>query len=174
MGQLTNITSTAYGYPGGNVNITYNYSSTQNNGKITSQTDNLSGEQVVYAYDALNRLASAGATNSSWGQSYAYDGFGNLTNQNVTAGTSTPTLGVTYNASNNLQTTDCADANGNILVSGATYNCNNIPNGAAYGYDVANRMHPPTLFGVGTFYSYAPDNKRVWRGTVNSSQTVTL
>ena len=29
MGQLTNITSTAYGYPGGNVNITYNYSSTQ-------------------------------------------------------------------------------------------------------------------------------------------------
>ena len=35
-------------------------SATQNNGKITSQTDSVSGEQVVYAYDALNRLASAG------------------------------------------------------------------------------------------------------------------
>ena len=33
----------------------------QNNGKIISQTDNISGEQVVYAYDALNRLASATA-----------------------------------------------------------------------------------------------------------------
>ena len=174
MGQLTNITSTAYGYPGGNINITYNYSSTQNNGKITSQTDNLSGEQVVYAYDALNRLASAVATSGSWGQSYAYDGFGNLTDQIVTAGTA-PTLSVVYNASNNLQTTDCADANGNILTqSVAPYNCSNVPPGWDYTYDVANRMHPPTLYGVGTFYSYAPGNKRVWRGTVNSSQTITL
>ena len=29
------------------------------------QTDNVSGEQVVYAYDALNRLASAAATHSA-------------------------------------------------------------------------------------------------------------
>ena len=41
---------------------------TQNNGKLASQTDNVSGEQVVYAYDALNRLASATATSGSWGQ----------------------------------------------------------------------------------------------------------
>ena len=45
-----------------------------------------SGEQVVYEYDALNRLASATAMSGSWGQSYSYDGFGNLTAQNVTAG----------------------------------------------------------------------------------------
>src|ERR1700723_468420 len=49
-------------------------------------SDNVSGEQAVYAYDALNRLASATAASGSWGQSYAYDGFGNLTDQNVTAG----------------------------------------------------------------------------------------
>ena len=155
MGQLTNITSTAYGYPGGNVNITYNYSATQNNGKITSQADNLSGEQVVYAYDALNRLASAGATSNAWGQSYAYDGFGNLTNETVTAGTA-PSLSVVYNASTNRQTTDCADGNGNI--GGGS--C------GTYGYDVQNRL---VTVGSGTYhlpamiYAYAPGNKRVLR-----------
>ena len=30
-------------------------------------------------------MASAAATNGSWGQSYAYDGFGNLTDQTVIA-----------------------------------------------------------------------------------------
>ena len=63
---------------------------TQNNGKITSQTDVVSGEQVVYTYDALNRLASAQTTANpnvtQWGQGYNYDGFGNLTDQNVILG----------------------------------------------------------------------------------------
>ena len=49
--------------------------------------DNISGEQVVYVYDVLNRLASAGATSgTAWGQAYTYDGFGNLTGEIVTAG----------------------------------------------------------------------------------------
>ncbi len=74
------------GVGNGAVSISYSYSATQNNGKITSQTDNLSGEQIVYTYDALNRLASAQATSGAWGQSYNYDGFGNLTDQNVIAG----------------------------------------------------------------------------------------
>src|SRR5271169_2270818 len=47
MGQLTGITYVS------SLNVTYTYSATQNNGKITSQTDNLSGEQVTYAYDSL-------------------------------------------------------------------------------------------------------------------------
>ena len=88
-------------------------SATQSNGKFSGQTDNISAEQVVYAYDALNRLASAAATSGTWGQSYGYYGFGNLQNQTVTAGTA-PALSVTYNASNNRQSTDCADAIGNI------------------------------------------------------------
>jgi hypothetical protein len=45
--QLTNVTSSGYA---NSVNVAYNYSSTQNNGKITSQTDNISGEQVLYTY----------------------------------------------------------------------------------------------------------------------------
>ncbi len=110
LGQLTGLSNNS-------VNLTYSYSATQNNGKITGQTDNISGEQVVYTYDALNRLATAGATNSTWGQSYGYDGFGNLQDQTVTAGTA-PSLSVVYNAATNRQTTDCADANGNIYSSG--------------------------------------------------------
>src|SRR5277367_6590835 len=38
------------------------YPSTANNGKIASQTDNVSGEQVLYTYDAVNRLLTATAT----------------------------------------------------------------------------------------------------------------
>src|SRR5579872_1760358 len=123
----------------------------RNNGKINSQTDNISGEQVVYAYDSLNRLASAAASNNSWGQSYNYDGFGNLTDQNVTAG-SAPTYHVVPDpATNHVGTTD---ANGNATGSG-------------YSYDIENRI---VLGGGGMStsggyqYAYAPGNKRVWNG----------
>src|SRR5258708_27727559 len=69
---------------GSALDISYAYSATQNNGKITSQTDNNSSEQVLYAYDALNRLISAQtAGTGGWGQSYTYDGYGNLTDQGV-------------------------------------------------------------------------------------------
>src|ERR1700685_3309524 len=88
--QLTGIVSLA---------IAYNYPSTGNNGKISSQTDTVSGETVTYAYDALNRLASATSSTSSWGQAFTYDGFGNLTGTSVTAG-SAPTLTATYDANN--------------------------------------------------------------------------
>src|SRR6185437_11591111 len=78
----------------------YSYSGTQNNGKIQSETDTISGEVVTYQYDWLNRLASAGS--SSWGQSFAYDGFGNLTDKNVTAG-SAPTYHTSFNAATNRE-----------------------------------------------------------------------
>ena len=41
---------------------------------------------AAYQYDVLNRLTSAVAEDGTWGQGYVYDGFGNLTQQNVTAG----------------------------------------------------------------------------------------
>ncbi|HUE03075.1 MAG TPA: hypothetical protein VMR62_26130, partial [Bryobacteraceae bacterium] len=58
--------------------MTYNYSPTQNNGQITSSVDGVTGETVTYQYDALKRLASASGKN--WGETYSYDGYGNLTN----------------------------------------------------------------------------------------------
>ncbi len=50
--QLTALNNVSYVYPAAN------------NGKIQSQTDSVSGEQITYAYDALNRLIS-GVTSDS-------------------------------------------------------------------------------------------------------------
>src|SRR5882724_6661810 len=75
----------------GGISIGYNYSATQNNGKIISQHDYVTGEDIVYTYNALNQLASAVTSDNpnvtQWGQSYDYDGFGNLTYQHVIKGT---------------------------------------------------------------------------------------
>jgi RHS repeat-associated protein len=135
------------------VAIQYGYSATQNNGKIIFQWDSVSGEQVTYAYDALSRLASAVTSDNpnvtQWGQSYNYDGFGNLTDQNVIKG-SAPTMHVVYSAANN-RAGDPADANGNI---------------GSYTYDIENRIVqvPNTT----VQYAYDPGNKRVWRGDSNN------
>ena len=137
------------------LDVQYAYSATQNNGKLTSQTDVISGEQVLYTYDSLNRLATAQtAANpnvTQWGQSYTYDGFGNLTDQNVILG-SAPTLHVAYNAATNRQTGDVADANGNL--------------GTNYVYDWANRLvQPGTAGSTIPRYAYDASGQRVWRGS---------
>src|SRR6202171_3877010 len=62
----------------GQLNMSYIFAA-QNNGQIASQTDNLSGEQITYQYDALKRLYSA--STSAWSQTFTYDGFGNLTDK---------------------------------------------------------------------------------------------
>ena len=62
--------------PSASVKHSYVYSATNNDGKLSSRTDNISGEQVQYLYDSLSRLSSA--TAGSWSQQYIYDGFGNM------------------------------------------------------------------------------------------------
>ncbi len=47
-------------------------------------TDAISGETVQYRCDSLKRLISAETTGTQWGQSFTYDGFGNLLAQKVT------------------------------------------------------------------------------------------
>ena len=83
---------------------------------------------------------------TQWGQSYNYDGFGNLTNQTVIKG-SAPTLAVTYDPTTNRRTGEAADANGNI--------------GYGSQYDIENRLRAPD---GSTTYAYDPSNKRVYRG----------
>jgi hypothetical protein len=56
------------------------------------------------------------------------------------------------------QSTDCADANGNV---NSTTNCSN-----GYGYDVENRI---VSVPGNTAYGYALGNKRVWRGTTSAN-----
>ena len=103
------------------------YSANQNNSKILQMLKNVSSETTSYTYDSLNRLATA--STSAWGQSFTYDGFGNLTDKNVTAG-SAPTLHITVDPTNNRISTANYDLNGNLLYYQA---------GNSYTYDQENR-----------------------------------
>ena len=69
------------------IDVDYRFSSTANDGKIVSQKNWQTGEDVTYAYDELERLISAATTNNaSWGLNFAYDGFGNRLSQSVSQG----------------------------------------------------------------------------------------
>jgi YD repeat-containing protein len=104
--QLTGINDQTY------QNIGYVYSATQNNGRIMQAVGSGLGT-VSYAYDSLNRLTTA--SSSTWGDTYNYDGFGNLTDKTVTAG-SGPALHVYVNPANNQISTSgySYDATGNL------------------------------------------------------------
>ncbi len=90
--QLTHLVSSALGYQppntytGGGVDIQYVYNTGHNNGRVSQTIDNTLGETVNYSYDYLHRLTGATATNGTWGEAYAYDGFGNLTWKTPTQG----------------------------------------------------------------------------------------
>ena len=136
--------------------IQYGYSASQNNGQLTQATDGVSGETIVYQYDALRRLTSAaatptvGSTPTAWTQTFQYDGFGNLTAK-VLNGTTTP---IAVNAATNqLSSMTYYDANGNMTSGG----------GATLTYDVANRVSSATECSSPEYYYYAPDNKRIYR-----------
>jgi YD repeat-containing protein len=70
------------------MNTTYNYPATQNNGRITSSVDGITGENTTYTYDALNWLTNA--SNSLWSEAYTYDRFGNLTSKTGSGGSPNP------------------------------------------------------------------------------------
>ncbi|MEZ5403660.1 MAG: RHS repeat-associated core domain-containing protein [Bryobacteraceae bacterium] len=127
----------------------YVFPATQNNGRITQMKDLITGENVTYAYDALNRLISAVASGTgTWGLSFGYDGFGNKLTQAVTQGTG-PTHSFTVNASTNRLNGFTYDSNGNQLPT------------ASGTYDVENRLRQ--YQSGGEVYGYAADNRRVWK-----------
>ena len=124
----------------------------------------MSGEQVVYQYDALNRLIEAHTQDNQnvtqWGQGYVYDGFGNLYQKNVTKG-SAPSMSFTVDASTNRLTSTGSpaftyDANGNELGG---------PNVSGYlSYDFLNRLTQS----ASTYYGYDASNRRIYKMTVLS------
>ena len=126
--QLTNLTSGPYHYA-------YNYSATQNNGRITSMQDVASGETIAYQYDSLNRLISASGTGDpqgSWSQTFSVRWFWQLLSKignnapNVTSaqGVWCPSCAIEWHWSVN-------PANNQITSNGATYDANG--NMTAYG-----------------------------------------
>jgi RHS repeat-associated protein len=149
------------------INMTYTYSPGSNNGQIASSVDAVSGETITYKYDALKRLSSATAQN--WGETYTYDGYGNLTQMSPSGTAGAPALSVTV----------ALDANGNptnrISATGVGYD-NNGNQTAGFGglsltYDAANR-----LSAVGgsqsAAYAYGPDNRRIYHRDANNNETI--
>src|SRR5690349_9600729 len=97
LGQLTRITAA------GMMDMEYRYTTGQNNGRIYQSKDWITGEEVSYTYDAVNRLVGAATTANSavtWGSTYTYDGFGNLTAKTPTAG-SAPSYSASIDPSTN-------------------------------------------------------------------------
>src|SRR5438552_17612081 len=68
---------------GSGVDLSYNFP-LANNGRLQSTADNLSGEQVTYTYDQLNRLVRS-ASSMTGTENFTSDGFGNLTQNDATA-----------------------------------------------------------------------------------------
>ena len=68
------------------MDVEYRYAPSANNGRIEQMKDWLSGEEVNYQYDSLQRLIKSETTGPEWGLSFGFDGFGNRTSQSVTKG----------------------------------------------------------------------------------------
>jgi RHS repeat-associated protein len=159
--QLTRLTATADTVPGWTTYPTmdrgYIFSATQDNGQIVQQEDYVASEEVNYTYDSLRRLSLAQTTGTQWGQSFSYDGFGNLTGKQVTKG-SAPSMSLSYNeATNRIATAGYQyDANGNLTA---------MPN-ETMTYDVANRLVQANSTLNGTeFYGYGAGDRRIWKNT---------
>ncbi len=128
-----------------------------NNGRITSSIDHISGDQVNYTYDSLQRLTHAETVSSAWGQTYTFDGFGNLTAKTVTKGSGTNWSAAVDPATNRMNPTYSAyDANGNV---------NSAASGGTATYDEENRVITEFLnrnnCGSWDNYWYDPSGKRV-------------
>ena len=141
--QLTHLVSSAMGYQppntytGGGVDMQYIYNTGHNNGRVAQTIDNTLGETVNYSYDYLHRLTAATATNGTWGEAYAYDGFGNLTGKTPTQGYA-PAM------------TGSADSN--------------ATGGALSGqWDVEKRPMTQGVTQATPFYVYDPWGRRIWR-----------
>lgn len=158
--QLTSLASGSYQY-------NYNYSATQNNGRIQSISDVASGETITYQYDSLNRLIQASGTGDAqgaWSQTFTFDGFGNLTQK---TGSNAPTNAfLATNPANNQLTANGAqyDANGNLTSYGTgSY-------AVAYAYDIENRLSSALPSGTSeAVFGYDNSNQRVYQGTYNTS-----
>ena len=138
------------------MDMQYNYSGTANNGRITGAHDYISGEDVTYTYDALNRLTGAAATGQVWTEAYSYDGFGNLTAKQGTGGA--PSMSATYNA-NNRDTSASYDGNGNVLTGGNAWN-------------VENQLATQTTSSLVSSYTYDPWGLRVLKDVNTDPQGV--
>jgi RHS repeat-associated protein len=158
--QMTRMTANAFGTTV--MDNQYLYTAGQNNGRITSSVDGyLSNETVNYTYDALNRLTGAAATNGAWSQSYAYDGFGNLTDKTQNGGN---VFQLTFDPATNHQNGVNYDANGNPT-DGKIYDVENRiisePGYQQYTYDYRGKRITKLMGSTTELYFYGIDGRKL-------------
>ena len=149
--QMTRLTATPIAGSAQGIDLEYKFGTGATNGRISEMIDHISGEDVTYQYDMLNRLTNAQTATMTWGLSFQYDGFGNMTSQTRTAGSTAPQWAGTVDGTTNRRTDSgwSYDANGNVTA---------MPDGSTFNYDVKNRV-------VSNGAIYDPRNRRVWDGT---------
>ncbi|MGH3428468.1 MAG: RHS repeat-associated core domain-containing protein, partial [Bryobacteraceae bacterium] len=155
--QLTSETATAPSMPS-IMNFSYCYTSPctspygGNNGNLWSYSDNAQGLSYAFDYDPLNRLTSAlETTTHSWGNTYTYDAWGNLTSKNQVDG---------YNEHepfNNL-----ADVT-NRLTGWHYDNAGNLLNDVFHSYVYNAESQITSVDGTGATYVYSTEGERVKR-----------
>jgi RHS repeat-associated protein len=128
----------------------YDYGAGSNTGRVMSATDNISGETVQYVYDQLQRLVAAQTTSSAipWGETYSYDGFGNLTGKTKDPSKpgGVPNVVFSINPATNQPVNGNYDANGNAPVG---------------TWDAENHLVQQVLDGATLSWVYDPSGKRV-------------
>jgi RHS repeat-associated protein len=144
---------------GNAMDITYNFvdpATSANSGHVYGITNNLNTKRSqVFTYDQLNRITSAGTTDTTtaatcWGNKYTYDAWANLLSQSAW----TPT----YNACTE-STMGGVTADGNNHISGLSYDTsgNTLTDGTnTYTWNGESQMR--TAGGV--TYSYDGDGRR--------------
>ena len=143
--QMTRLTARRTEIPGQTrtlMDMEYRFSTSQNNennGRIYSSKDWVSGEDISYSYDELNRLVAAGT------EAYVYDGFGNMTSK---AG-----VAISINAATNHAATGY-DANG-AYIGGYLQGLQAYE----YQYNGENRLTRDN--NLGRDYEYDPYGKRI-------------
>ena len=155
LGQLTGQFENSPAYSISAPAITYQYSGTGNDGRIQSRTYSSALQHpglsttAAYSYDSLGRLTSVAGS-----QSFVYDPFGNLVQQNVTGGTA-PALNITVDPATNR-----------INMMGFSYdaagNLTQAPGSRSYAYDSENRLS--SVNGGSTSYYYDANGQRLASG----------
>jgi RHS repeat-associated protein len=134
----------------------YDQGAGKNNGDVVQITNGRdSTRTTAYTYDQVNRLSTAQTPSApTWGDSYTYDAWGNLTQKTVTKGTA-ETMSLLVNSNNQIYSPAFTyDAAGNVTYDTSVHMV----------YDAEGRMNPSS----GTTYTYDGDGRRVEKsdGTV--------
>jgi RHS repeat-associated protein len=147
------------------MNLSYNYGTTINTGRVLSRTDAIQPEHTAaYTYDGLYRLQQVAEPGNTWSIAWTFDNWGNRLTQTPTGLATTRAGTQTLGYTNNRLNTYSYDLAGNQTTDGShTYGFNaenqmvSMDGGAAtYAYDGEDRRMKRTVGSETTYYFYGP------------------